>query len=874
MMRLRISFAHILLGGLATVEAADLAGFVRTNTGSIGGGNTFPGVTRPLGMIKLGPDLYNGRDSYSGYQPDGNFIGFSMLHESGTGGAPKYGVVAQMPVVGEIPNPLADISQPRGADDVTEVGYYRSTTQNGIEIELAAASRAGFYQYTFPEGQGDPAIVVDVSHVLKSYRGMGLEQHYLGGGISVHKEGEQGHLSYRGYGRYDNGWNKAPTWVVYFCGYFDKPATYKTFLGTRPDGEDLDWYEERDKVDFSLNRLGAVFSFKDTEVKSRVGVSFISTDQACRNVNNEIPDGTSLSKLRDDTRKEWGDKVLSKVTTTETDPELLARLYSALYFMNLLPQNKTGENPLWESEEPYYDDIFTFWDTFRCTTSLFHILQPETYEEFIRSWVDIWRHEGFMSDARSSFWNGAVQGGSNVDNVFADAYVKGVRGKINWEDAYQAMVTDAEVAPPPGTDNRDAGGSAKEGRGALPDWLSRGYITTKFARSVTRAVEYSTNDFALYQVALGLGHKEDAAKYLGRSRNWRNHWNKDMAALGHSGFLGPRDEGGNFIDQDPLSCGGCYWGNHYYQGLPWEYTFNAHHDISTLIDWSGGKDAFIDRLELTFRPGIISGNEQFDHTIFNPGNEPSFGTPYLYNFVGRQDLSSLRSRFIAKSYYSPTPGGLPGNSDAGAMESWLLWNMIGLYPLTGQTTFLIGSPWLKDLTINLGGGAKLEITAQGASSEDAIYVQSLKVNGKDWDKAWVSWNDVFRDGGKMEFILGKSPVNWATGPPPPSPAVGDGLDVPEPPESPERRRSLTTRDYIAGGVIVVALGGSVGLIITLGYKHVSKKKDKTAKSGYRRARVSDSGEEPESDRPFEESDSDLERALDTRSRSRRSALRS
>lgn len=152
-------------------------------------------------------------------------------------------------------------------------------------------------------------------------------------------------------------------WVVYFCGYFDKPATYKTFLGTRPAGEDLDWYEERDKVDFSLNRLGAIFSFKDTEVKSRVGVSFISTDQACRNVNNEIPDGTSLSKLRDDTRKEWEDRVLSKVTTTETDPELLARLYSALYFMNLLPQNKTGENPLWESEEPYYDDIFTFWDT-------------------------------------------------------------------------------------------------------------------------------------------------------------------------------------------------------------------------------------------------------------------------------------------------------------------------------------------------------------------------------------------------------------------------------------------------------------------------------------------------------------------------------
>lgn len=94
-----------------------------------------------------------------------------------------------------------------------------------------------------------------------------------------------------------------------------------------------------------------------------------------------------------------------------------------------------------------------------------------------------------MSDARSSFWSGAVQAGSNVDNVFADAYVKGVRGDINWDDAYEAMMTDAEVVPPRGDDNRDLGGNAKEGRGALRDWLDRGYISTKFMRSVTRAVE-------------------------------------------------------------------------------------------------------------------------------------------------------------------------------------------------------------------------------------------------------------------------------------------------------------------------------------------------------------------------------------------------
>lgn len=36
-----------------------------------------------------------------------------------------------------------------------------------------------------------------------------------------------------------------------------------------------------------------------------------------------------------------------------------------------------------------------------------------------------------------------------------------------------------------------------------------------------------------------------------------------MEALGFTGFLGPIDEDGNFVDQDPLDCGGCYWGDDY-----------------------------------------------------------------------------------------------------------------------------------------------------------------------------------------------------------------------------------------------------------------------------------------------------------------------
>ncbi|UNI21898.1 hypothetical protein JDV02_007844 [Purpureocillium takamizusanense] len=774
-MRLTICLQSLLS---AAALAVDLSQYALTNTGSIDGGNTFPGVSRPLGMVKLGPDLQTGKDAYSGYLPTGDFIGFSMLHESGTGGAPKYGVVSQMPIVGPIKNPLSNAMRAmRAAPDFTEVGYYRSSLKSGALVELAASAKAGMYKYTFPKGSDGLNVVVDVSHVLPSYRGMGLEQHYLGGNITVHKQAS-GHLSYTGFGTYDNGWNRAGPWTVYFCGRFDAPATYKTFLGADKTSDKLVAFSQEPSYQSNKARLGAVFTFKQTSVVSRVGVSFISAAQACSNLDREITANTTLSKLRQETRDAWNSQVFSKVTTTDTNKTRLNQLYSALYFMHLLPTNKTGENPLWKSQEPYYDDIFTFWDLYRCTTPLLHILQPSYYEELLRSMIDIGRHEGWVSDGRSSFANGAVQGGSNSDNVFADAFIKGVRGKVNWTEAFASMVKNAEVVPPNNHDPRDATGSTKEGRGALPDWLQHGFITTKFARSVSRAVEYSVNDFSLAVVAAGLDREDGFDKYLNRSQHWRNQWNPDMKALGFSGFLGPRDSKG-FIKQDPLSCGGCYWGDKYYQALPWEYSFNAHHDMAHLIKLMGGAERFVARLETTFKPNVASGNAQFGHTLFNPGNEPSFTTPYLYNYVNRQDLAVRRSRFVAKSYYAPKPGGLPGNSDAGAMESWLLWNMIGLYPMTGQPYFLVGSPWFSDLTINLGGGGgggktnkkkekkQLVVKANGGG-EDRFYVQSLKVNGKAWNKSWVTWDDIFARGGTLEFELGPHPKNWTTGVPPPS----------------------------------------------------------------------------------------------------------
>ena len=388
---------------------------------NIGGGNRFPGVVAsPFAMVKLGPDVQNGKtDAYSGYLADGQIWGFSMIHESGTGGSPKYGVISQMPVVGQVLDPLANISQSRFSPDEGNVGYYKSSLANGVSVELGATEHAGLYIYTFPNNLAS-SIVVDVSHVLPSFRGLGWEQHYSYGNFSILND------RYEGSGTYNNGWNLSPDWTIYFCGRFNqRPHKSLIFNGN-------DTSPTNQSTVFGNERLGGVFTFTEVEVQSRVGISFISTQQACQNLDNEITSETKLSTLTENAKSRWNDQIFDKIQISSNKSSDLQYLYSTLYGMFIIPSNKTGENPGWKSAEPYYDDSFTLWDLHRCHTALFHVIQPQAYEEFIRSLIDIWKHDGYMPDGRSSNFNGRTQGGSNADNVLADAFVKGLRGAIDW----------------------------------------------------------------------------------------------------------------------------------------------------------------------------------------------------------------------------------------------------------------------------------------------------------------------------------------------------------------------------------------------------------------------------------------------------------
>lgn len=209
--------------------------------------------------------------------------------------------------------------------------------------------------------------------------------------------------------------------------------------------------------------------------------------------------------------------------------------------------------------------------------------------------------------------------------------------------------------------------------------------------------------------------------------------------------------------------GYCETGGYTYKALGWKYTWNVPFGMETLIDLMGGPEATEARLGTMFIEGLKGsgvGEGQLNgvgSTFFNPGNEPSFATPFLYNYLpGRQHKSVLRSRESVNQYYRNGSSGLPGNSDAGALDSWLVWQMVGLYPAVTQPVYLILAPMFLHLSLKVGlEGKFLNITALGLSDGN-IYIQSLTVNGAAWNRSWLSHGNI-ADGGSLEFILGKDP---------------------------------------------------------------------------------------------------------------------
>lgn len=199
--------------------------------------------------------------------------------------------------------------------------------------------------------------------------------------------------------------------------------------------------------------------------------------------------------------------------------------------------------------------------------------------------------------------------------------------------------------------------------------------------------------------------------------------------------------------------------------------------METLISFMGGLARSKARLDTTFIPELKTGavgsggTNGIGSTFFNPGNELSFSTPFLYNYPqGRHHKPVIRSREVVNQYYLDMPSGLLGNLDAGATYSWMIWNILGLYPVVTQPVYLLLSPWFSDMTLIVGGDKTLRIMAQHLG-ETSYFVQSVTVNGQAWNQSWISHSDIVGGQGQstIEFVLGSQKTQWNVGLVPPNP---------------------------------------------------------------------------------------------------------
>ncbi len=695
------------------------------------GGNTFVGAALPFGMVKVGPDMetWDGRASGFGYWSDGKIVGFSQTHLSGAQG--KYGNIRVMPVTG--PLVLGDVASPR-KDEVNHPGYYATTLNRwNTKVELTATRRVAFDRFTFLKA-AQAHLTVDIEHCLD--KGPGSEsQRFLGGEVHVVSNRE-----IQGFGRYAGGWNKGGEYRVYFSMMLDQPAdAVRTWTGSEV-AEAHDAAVEGDKG------LGATFDLAPHSgqvVNAKLAISFVSMAQARATLDQEAP-GWNFDSVRTAADNTWNE-ALSRVVLHGGTESKRVQIYSALYHTMLMPSDRTGENPDWQSNEPYYDDYYAIWDTFRSSGPLLTLIAPDRQRDLIRSLVDIYRHTGYMPDARSGNDNGRTQGGSNANVVVADAWVKGLKG-IDYETAYQAMLKDASVPPRM---------PQKEGRGGILDYNAKGYVTLADERSGSRTVEYAYDDFAIAEVACGLGKQQDAKTFAARANNWQNLWDKNLSDEGFKGFLRPRNPNGSWAAPD-LQVRGT-WPDFFYEGDLWTYSFYAPQDVKKLIELAGGTQMFLRRLDTIFY------RQHFDVT-----NEPGFLLPVLYNWAGRPDHTADVISSELEKWFTDQRSGIPGNDDSGAMSSWFLFNSLGFYPNAGQDIYLIGTPTFPEADLKLEGGKTFHIVAKNLDPERINrYVQSATLNGKPLDQAWFRHAQIAQ-GGTLELTMGSAPTAWGTTNPPPS----------------------------------------------------------------------------------------------------------
>ena len=722
-------------------EGEDLTQYVNIRVGTGGHGHTFPGAVLPFGAVQLSPDTYTrGWDWCSGYHDtDTSLMGFSHTHLSGTGCAGLLDILL-IPNVGEVKwepgsreNPGEGYRAPFQHDDEKmEPGFYSVPLKDrSVLVELTTTERVGLHRYTFAK-PGDAHVLIDFAHASDDYSGIPTYDAVLEiadhstvvGGRAVHDWADGRH--------------------IYFAAQFSKPFRK---VQIKQDGELLG----ADAKASNGMQLKTALHFDVSAgevIQVRVGISGVSAANALANIHAEAPTW-NFDGARASAKAMW-QRELSRIRIETSDETIRAIFYSSLYHMMIAPSLFDDANGDYYGMDGQVHRLppgqhnysaFSLWDTFRALHPSYTLFQQERVPLFVNSLIEMSEQspQGMPVWPLHAKETGTMTGYHSA-TIIGEACAKGFTG-IDYARAYKPM----------------------RKRNMDDDWLGLGYYrklgyipADKESESVSKLIEYGTNDWAVSKVAERLGHIEDARIQRERSQNYKNVFDPKTQ------FVRAKLADGKFTEPfNPIDLGHTELYRDYTESNAWQATFGIQHDVKGYMELWGGREPFLTKLDAIFTvPSTLPANAPPDIAglvgQYAHGNEPSHHIAFLYIYAGQPWKSQERVTSLLKTMYSNAPDGLQGNEDCGQMSAWYVMSAMGVYAVDpAGATYVLNTPLVDKATLQVKGGKKLVIESRRAS-KDAIYIQSVSINGVKSNRLWVHHAEI-AGGGSIVFELGTTP---------------------------------------------------------------------------------------------------------------------
>lgn len=691
-------------------------------------GNTYPGAQAPFGMVQLSPDNgLPGWDRISGYfYPDSTIAGFSHTHLSGTGAGDLYDI-SFMPVTlpyKEADAPLGIHSLFSHDEETASAGYYQVRLKDyDINVELTATERCGIQRYTFPEA--DAAIFLNLRKAM-NWDFTNDTRIEVVDSVTI-----------QGY-RFSDGW--ARDQHIYFRTRFSKP-----FASVQLDTATV--IKDGKRIGSSAIARFDFHTSAGEQILVTTAISGVSMEGAARNLAAEAP-ADDFDKYLAVTRKNWNEQ-LSKVEIKSNDIDEKVKFYTALYHSMLAPTIYSDVDGAYYGPDKQVHQAdgwtnystFSLWDTYRAAHPLYTYIEPQRVNDMVKSFLAFSEQNG-----RLPVWNfyGSetdMMIGYHAVPVIVDAYLKGI-GDFDPKKALAACVATANI-----DEYRGIGLYKKYGY--VPYDVTDRYNSENW--SLSKTLEYAYDDYCIARMAEKLGERQIADEFDKRSRNYKNVYNSQTT------FMQPRNNKGSFIenfspdDYTPHIC----------ESNGWQYFWSVQQDVDGLISLVGGKERFAQKLDsmFTYNPSADEDLPIFSTGMIGQyahGNEPSHHVIYLFNAIGQPWKTQKYAAEVMHELYKNTPAGLCGNEDCGQMSAWYVFSAMGFYPvdpISGK--YEIGTPMYPEMKMHLANGKTFTILAPAVSKEN-IYIQSVKLDGKPYDKSYITHEQIM-NGSIFEFEMGNKP---------------------------------------------------------------------------------------------------------------------